>query len=122
MNRIMDTRHERDAVLVGEGHNEVRDSLLASARAENLTLGVEGDTEAALHEVGDRAKEARRAAKWWIAMRPRISVCVGDGFHDSRWRGLIGITDSQIEQMDTAGARLGLELIEPGKDIRRQRR
>ena len=117
VDRIVDVRHERDGGLVGERHDCVRQAFFGAAQAKDLAIGVGGDAEPALHEVGGRASELIGAAKGRVAVCARIGEGVGNGLDDRRGRRLVRIPHPEVDEVGATGAGVGFELVEPGEDV-----
>ena len=66
--------------------------------------GVDGHSEAPLHETRSRVEKSRRPAERRIAVRARIGVRARDRIDDWLRRWLIGIADAQVDQIGAARA------------------
>ena len=53
-------------------------------------------------------------------MCSRVVKRGGDRVDDRRWRGLIGVPHAEVDEIGAAAAGVGLERIEPRKDVLRQ--
>ena len=120
MDRVAGAGHQSRVTGTEQDPHEVRETLLGADGGDDLGVGVEVDVEEHLVARGHRQAQVGDAARGAVAMVARIVRRLRelrDGHVGARE---IRITEAEIDDVATRGARLGLQPVDLGEDVRRQ--
>ena len=97
------------------------ESLLGTDGVDDLGLGVEFHPEATQVHVGSRLAQFGDATAGRIAVVAGVQHCLGSLLGSQIRRRQVGITEPEIDHVLAIAARLDLQRVDDGKDVRRQR-
>ncbi len=100
----------------------MRQSLLGANGRDDFAVRVEVHVEEHLVTISDGESQVRNPATGAVAMVLRVAGRLGEFGHGDVRARQVGVAKAKVDDVTAVGARLGLQSIDLGKDVRRQTR
>ena len=104
----------------GDGLRHVGETFLGAQRRDDLGVRIELDAETTLVIGGLGATQARDALGGGIAVGARLAGGLDQFLDDMTGRRQVGIAHAEVDDVDAAGASLGLQTVDLFEHIGRQ--
>ncbi len=120
VDRIGRVRHERAVARLQHRQRQMGHAFLGADGGDHFGVRVELDLVAVAIPLRHRDPQPRDAARGGVAVILRILRCLDELVDDVLGRGHVRIAHAQIDDVLAASSSLALEVVDDGKDVRRQ--